>query len=100
MVFLTEAMQELGVKVQAVWKRYSHYGIRFLVPDEREDNIRLVMDMLNETPPGTEEMLMPGATLAYVEVFSHRSNYVPGWKWTGYHELQCNCYYSRNTPEN
>ena len=45
MVLLNIEMESLGVKVFAAWRRYSHYGVQYLVPDN-EETLKRVNEIL------------------------------------------------------
>jgi len=98
MGFLNKELLDLGCKVHAVWKRWSHYSVQLLVPDDinilEQVNLALVSYI-----PGAEEMLMADDHIEWVEHFTDR-NFIGNQPKPGFQVIKVQCwFFSRATTE-
>ena len=94
MVFISEEMQILGVKLHACWKRWSHYVVQLLVPDD-DNTMRRVSEILHTWVPGKEEMLLSSEdSVEWLEHFSDR-DFVGHQPVTGMQVVRGKCWYHR-----
>ena len=95
MPLLNKEMEELGVKIFASWRRYSHYVVQYLVPDSDEILMK-VSEILKVWPPGMVEFCLPGDEVESVEHFSDRD--FIGRQIEGYQLVKCRAWYvNKNT---
>ena len=59
MVLLDDRMIELGVTVNAAWRRWDHYSIEYLVPED-DCTVLLFCQILSSWYPGEAEFLEKG----------------------------------------
>ena len=90
MVLLNLEMESLGVKIFAAWRRYSHYVVQFLVPDN-EETLKRVNDILMTWAPGETDFCLEGDAIDTVEHFTDRD--FIGRQLSGYHVIKCRVWY-------
>ena len=62
MVLLNEEMIAMGVKIHATWRRYPHYNIEYIVPND-EESVKAFCRIVSNWYPGEQEFCGPGESV-------------------------------------